>query len=65
MKPDILERLKAAMVMRPGTSNSDVNVLALPLETTWGDMSDAIAEIERLRADIIVLNQMGKFKERA
>jgi hypothetical protein len=65
MKPDILERLKSYMTLRVGTGNSDVNALAVPLQITWGDAADAVNEIKRLRADIIILKQMGQFKERA
>lgn len=47
--PDIVERLQRALVMRPGTSNSDINVLNLPVDVPYGDVWDAIKEIERLR----------------
>ncbi len=47
---DILDHLKKAGEMRPGTANSDVNVYAQPVHLTWGDMDAAIKEIERLRA---------------
>jgi hypothetical protein len=52
MKPDVIERLRATLIMRPGTADSDVNVLAIPVSVPWGDVEDAIKEIERLRATL-------------
>jgi hypothetical protein len=50
VRVDILDRLKKAGEMRPGTANSDVNVYATPVSLTWGDVDAAVKEIERLRA---------------
>jgi hypothetical protein len=58
MKPDILDRLHSALTMRPGTADSDVNVLALPVDVPYGDVSDAISEIQKLRADIILMRSI-------
>jgi hypothetical protein len=49
VRVDILDRLKKAGEMRPGTANSDVNVYATPVSLTWGDVDAAVKEIERLR----------------
>ena len=49
---DIVEVLKEAFNRLPGTSNSDVNVLAIPVPVQWGDIDLAIAEITRLREEV-------------
>lgn len=49
---DIVESLKEALVagMVPGTSDSDINVYALPITVTRAHLQLAIDEIQRLRA---------------
>lgn len=49
---DIVDRLKSAIDRRAGTADSNVNALAIPVEVMWGTVTDAIAEIVRLRATI-------------
>lgn len=56
---DIVERLRKSIDRRAGTGDSDVNAFAIPVEVRWGDVTDAIAEIERLRATIESLRQIA------
>lgn len=55
---DIVERLRKSIDRRPGTGDSDVNALAIPVEVRWGDVTAAITEIENLRATIASLRQL-------
>ncbi len=54
LKIDIVSRLKGILAdtMVPGTSNSDINVYALPVIVTRYHLHAAINEIERLRGII-------------
>lgn len=54
VKVDIVDRLRNAgyLNQRPGTADSDVNVFALPVQITYGDLTLAILEIERLRSQL-------------
>ncbi len=56
---DIVERLRKAIDRRPGTADSDINAFTIPVEVRWGDVTDAIAEIERLRSTIESLRQIA------
>ncbi len=56
MAEDIVERLRL-MLPKPGTGNGDINAVFV------ATISDAIAEIERLRADVVITRQMSGFKE--
>lgn len=52
VRKDVLEDLKDVMHnnMRPGTSDSDVNVYAIEYPVTYGLLRRLQLEIERLRA---------------
>lgn len=58
---DVIERLRDALndAMRPGTADSDVNVYALSVAVSRGDLEMAIAEIDRLRATITNLQHIA------
>lgn len=47
---DILDRLREAMELRPGTADSDVNAIDIPVPIHRDLLRDAIAEITRLRS---------------
>lgn len=51
-RSDIVQRLNEALAdnMRPGTSDSDINVYTLPITVTRAHLQLAINEIQRLRA---------------
>jgi hypothetical protein len=51
-KLDILEELNKVLGNRPGTANSDSNVLAQNIPVPYYVLSDARAEIDRLRRRI-------------
>lgn len=61
-RTDIIEELEAAkdMGMRPGTSNSDINVFAEPVQLPYGVVARAISEIRRLREKVALQRGQGE-----
>ncbi len=66
---DLLEELRACKsILKPGSADSDVNVVDPPYEVPYALMRRAIAEIERLRSVAGAVSDgesMAEFKKRA